>query len=93
MTVVDVKHPDKKANTPKHVARLGFVRRVLEARGWPLESWTGEDEIVVDNVSAFASARRPAVVDLDLIPPILAAASDTTTLGELERSMAGTAPR
>ncbi|MFC1442816.1 TnsA-like heteromeric transposase endonuclease subunit [Streptacidiphilus sp. N1-10] len=87
VTVVDVKAASRMGDE-KVVAQFAWTRELCRERGWRFEAWSGESGPRLENIRFLAGYRRPKMVDLALIPRLLEAAHDQSTLGGLEQSMA-----
>jgi hypothetical protein len=85
-TVVDVK-PRSRLSDPDVAAMFGWTERVVGARGWTFEVWSGAAEIRMANVRFLAGYRRRIVVDERLLPVALALAGSCGTVGALEQAL------
>jgi len=91
VTVVDVK-PAGKLDDPEVRAVFDWTARLCSLRGWAFEAWSGADAQLLANVGFLAGYRRSAVIATGLADAVLAAAGDTSTIGAVERALAGSAP-
>jgi len=91
VTVVDVKPVDRLADATVQ-AVFGWTRELASRRGWAFEVWSGADAVLLANVRFLAGYRRAFVVDRDLVPMVLAAATDQSTIAAAERAAAPFAP-
>lgn len=88
VTVVDVKAP-RRAEEAKFVEQFAWMRRLCTLRGWAFEVWTGAAPVFVENVRFLAGYRRLQVVEQRLFPQVLEAARVQSSLGGIERALAG----
>jgi hypothetical protein len=84
--VVDVK-PAHRMDDPVVRAVFDWTATVVGWRGWRFEAWSGADPALLANVAFLAGYRRPQVVDLSLIAPVLSAAADQVTIAGTERAV------
>jgi hypothetical protein len=86
VTVVDVKPVDR-LDDPSVRAVFGWTDRVVAARGWSFEVWSGASAGLLRNVRFLAGYRRAAVVDHGLATSVLEAAADGVTIAGVERAV------
>jgi hypothetical protein len=86
MTVVDVKAPGKR-DQPDVRAVMEWTRRVAALRGWDFEEWYGAPPRLLGNVSFLAGYRRPGVIDGQLIPAVLSAVGERSSIADVEHSV------
>jgi hypothetical protein len=89
--VVEVK-PQRQLDNPKVAFTLGWARRLVIGRGWGFEVWSEPDGVVLANVRWLAGYRRGWLFDPQLLCETDAAARDGTTIGQVERGLAGRWP-
>jgi hypothetical protein len=80
--VVDVK-PAAKLADPKVAAALAWPGRLVEARGWEYEVWSGEDPVVLGNLRFLAGYRRPGMVPGHVLEAALSAVRPGDCIGSL----------
>jgi hypothetical protein len=88
--VVDVK-PCHRLRNPDVAAVFAWTERLVAARGWVFEVWSGAEEHLVANVRFLAGYRRGAVVCEQLLPVALDLAGSCATIGALEHALTGVA--
>lgn len=91
VTVVDVK-PAHRISDVMVRAVFDWTAELVAQRGWAFEVWSGADATLLDNVRFLAGYRRASVIEGDLVPMVLAAATEHSTIGSLECAMASAAP-
>lgn len=92
VTVVDVKAPSRMKD-PKVTAQFAWTHHVCARRGWAYETWSGGDPAVLENVRFLAGFRRPALLETDRMPAVLAAARGQSTIGGIEAALADQMPQ
>jgi hypothetical protein len=91
VTVVDVKAPGRRAD-PEVRAVMEWTGRVASSRGWGFEEWYGAPRGLLENVSFLAGYRRGAVIDGRLVPAVVSAVGEESSILEVERSVSGVHP-
>lgn len=86
VTVVDIKAPGKRGD-PQVRALMEWTRRVAGLRGWGFEEWYGASPRLLDNVRFLAGYRRRAVIDTRLIPLVLGAVGERSSISGIERAL------
>ena len=66
--VVDVK-PEHLLAKPTVAYTFAWTRRLVEARGWQYEVWSGARSPELENLRFLAGYRRPWLFDAALLPP------------------------
>lgn len=90
VTVVDVK-PAHRLADPAVRAVFEWTDRLATVRGWAFEVWSGAEAALLANVRFLAGYRRPAVVERELAPAVLAAIVSQPTIGAVEQALRATA--
>jgi len=85
-TVVDVK-PAALLAEPTVARTIAWAGKLIEARGWRFEVWSGCDSVLLGNVRFLAGYRRPWLFTEDLLDEVLAAVSDGDTIAAVERRL------
>jgi TnsA-like endonuclease N terminal len=88
VTVVDVK-PRHRLSDQEVAAVFGWTERVVSARGWAFEAWSGADDRLLANIRFLAGYRRRTVVREQLLPVALYLAGSCPTIGALEQALSG----
>lgn len=88
VSVVNVK-PSSRVHEAKVAAALDWAGNVFADRGWRHEVWSGADAVVLSNVRFLAGYRRADRVAADAVAEIDRAFTATVSIGEVERSLAG----
>jgi hypothetical protein len=92
VSVVNVKPPNRLTD-PKIADALAWPGKLFTGHGWRYEVWSGCDAVVLENVRFLAGYRRPGIVPDDLVTRAWQEVRDGEPLGEVERRLAGDAPR
>jgi hypothetical protein len=91
VTVVDVK-PRHRLDSPEVQAVFLWTERVVAARGWAFEVWSGTDATLLENVRFLAGYRRRATIEEGLLALALGLAGQCRTIGALEFALRPHAP-
>jgi len=86
-TVVDVK-PAGLLAEPTVTRTLAWVGKLIEARGWQFEVWSGCDGVLLANVRFLAGYRRSWLFSEDLLNEVRTAVGDGDTIAAVERRLA-----
>ncbi len=89
--VVDVK-PEHLLAKPTVAYTFAWTRRLVEARGWLYEVWSGAQPHHLENLRFLAGYRRPWLFDAALLDRIRGADLEGRTFGEVVRGVAGCEP-
>jgi hypothetical protein len=89
--VVDVKPEDLLAK-PTAAYTFAWTRRLVEARGWEYEVWSGAQSAELENLRFLAGYRRPWLFDAALLEKVRGADVAGQTFGEVVRGLAGCDP-
>jgi hypothetical protein len=89
--VVDVK-PEHLLTRPTVAATFAWTRRLVEARSWQYEVWSGAPSPELENVRFLAGYRRPRLFDSALLDAVRGADVDGRMFGEVVRGLAGCDP-
>jgi hypothetical protein len=89
--VVDVK-PEHLLTRPTVADTFAWTRRLVEARGWRYEVWSGAPSPEMENVRFLAGYRRPRLFDAALLDAVRGADVDGRMFGEVVRDLAGCDP-
>jgi hypothetical protein len=84
--VVDVK-PEHLLAKPTVAYTFAWTRRLVEARGWRYEVWSGAPSPEMENVRFLAGYRRPWLFDVALLDEIRSTEVARRTFGELACSL------
>ena len=86
--VVDVK-PGHLLAKPTVAYTFAWTRRLVEARGWRYEVWSGAPSPDMENVRFLAGYRRPWLFDATMLDQIRSADLAVRTFGEVVRGLDG----
>jgi hypothetical protein len=89
--VVDVK-PKHLLTNPTVAASFAWTRRLVEARGWQYEVWSGAPPAETENLRFLAGYRRPWLFDAALLDEIRGTDVEGRTFGEMDRGLGGRDP-
>ena len=89
--VVDVK-PEHLLAKPTVAYTFAWTRRLVEARGWRYEVWSGASSPEMENVRFLAGYRRPWLFDATLLDQIRSADVAGRTFDEVVHGVAGCDP-
>jgi hypothetical protein len=89
--VVDVK-PEYLLAKPIVASSFAWTRRLVEARGWRYEVWSGAPSAETENLRFLAGYRRPWLFDADLLDEIRSTEPVGRTFGELARGLGARDP-
>ena len=89
--VVDVK-PEHLLAKPTVAYTFAWTRRLVEARGWQYEVWSGAPSPELENLRFLAGYRRPWLFDATLLDEIRGADVEGRTFGEVVRGLVGCDP-
>jgi hypothetical protein len=89
--VVDVK-PEHLLTKPIVASSFAWTRRLVEARGWQYEVWSGAPSAELENLRFLAGYRRPWLFDAALLDEIRSTHVEGHTLGEVLRGLDGHDP-
>jgi hypothetical protein len=89
--VIDVK-PEHLLAKPTVAYTFGWTRRLVEARGWQYEVWSGAPSPELENLRFLAGYRRPWLFDAALLNEVRGADVDGRTFGEVVRDLDGCDP-
>jgi len=89
--VVDVK-PEHLLAKPVVAFSFAWTRRLVEARGWQYEVWSGAPPAEMENLRFLAGYRRPWLFDGALLDEIRSTDVEGRTFGELARGLGGRDP-
>jgi hypothetical protein len=91
LVVIDVK-PGHLLAKPAVAYTFAWTRRLVEARGWQYEVWSGAQSAELENLRFLAGYRRPWLFDAALLDEVRAADVDGRTFGEVVRGLDGRDP-
>ncbi|MDT9700852.1 TnsA-like heteromeric transposase endonuclease subunit [Streptomyces sp. P17] len=83
--VVDVK-PRRLLGRPKVAFSFGWMKEVVESRGWEFQVWCEPPDVELTNVRFLAGYRRDWLFDPELIAEICGTDLDGATLGDAFRA-------
>lgn len=86
--VVDVK-PEHLLTKPTVAYTFAWSRRLVEARGWQYEVWSGAPSPKLENLRFLAGYRRPWLFDAALLNEVRGTDVEGRTFGEVVRSLDG----
>jgi hypothetical protein len=89
--VVDVK-PEHLLTRPIVASSFAWTRRLVEARGWQYEVWSGAPSAETENLRFLAGYRRPWLFDAALLDEIRSIDVEGCTFRELARGLGGRDP-
>jgi hypothetical protein len=89
--VIDVK-PEHLLDKPTVAYTFAWTRRLVEARGWQYEVWSGAPSAKLENLRFLAGYRRPWLFDAVLLDEIRSTQMEGRTLGEALRGLEGHDP-
>jgi hypothetical protein len=90
--VVDVK-PEHLLAKPTVAYTFAWTRRLVEARGWQYEVWSGAPPAEMENVRFLAGYRRPWLFDVTMLDQVRSAdVAGGRTFGEVVRGVDGCDP-
>jgi hypothetical protein len=89
--VVDVK-PEYLLAKPTVAYTFAWTRRLVKARGWQYEVWSGAPSSELENLRFLAGYRRPWLFDAALLDQVLGTDVAGRTFGEVVRSLPGCDP-
>jgi hypothetical protein len=89
--VIDVK-PAQLLDKQTVAYTFGWTRRLVEARGWQYEVWSGAPSAELENLRFLAGYRRSWLFDAALLDEVRGAAVEGRTFGEVSRSLDGCDP-
>lgn len=89
--VVDVK-PEHLLAEPTVAYTFAWTRRLVEARGWRYEVWSGAPSPEMENVRFLAGYRRPWLFDATMLDQIRSADLAGCAFGEVVRGLDGCDP-
>jgi hypothetical protein len=89
--VVDVK-PEHLLVKPIVAYTFAWTRRLVEARGWQYEVWSGAPSPELENLRFLAGYRRPWLFEAALLNEVRDAAVDGRTFGEVVGGLDGCDP-
>lgn len=89
--VVDVK-PEYLLVKPTVAYTFAWTRRLVEARGWQYEVWSGAPSPELENLRFLAGYRRPWLFDAALLDQVLGTDAAGRTFREVVRSLPGCDP-
>jgi hypothetical protein len=89
--VVDVK-PEHLLAKPAVAYTFAWTRRLVEARGWRYEVWSGAQPPKLENLRFLAGYRRPWLFDAALLDEVRGADVEGRTFGEVLRGLPGCGP-
>jgi hypothetical protein len=89
--VVDVK-PEHALAKPMVAYTFAWTRRLVKARGWQYEVWSGAPSAELENLRFLAGYRRPWLFDVALLDQVLGTDVAGRTFGEVVRSLPGCDP-
>jgi hypothetical protein len=89
--VVDVK-PEHLLARPTVTYTFAWTRRLVEARGWEYEVWSGAQPSELENVRFLAGYRRSWLFDAALLDEVRGEDVEGRTFGEVVRGMDGCDP-
>ena len=81
VTVVDVK-PFEQLRRPEVAAVLSWTCRLMAARGWRYEVWSGAEATLLTNVRFISQGRRPALLHGPAMAALSAQGRPGRTIGE-----------
>ena len=85
---MDVK-PEHLLAKPTVAYTFAWTRRLVEARGWQYEVWSGAPSPKLENLRFLAGYRRPWLFDAALLDEVRGTDVEGRTFGEVVRSLAG----
>src|SRR5215472_15996885 len=91
LVVVDVK-PEHLMAKPTVAYTFAWTRRLVEARGWQYEVWSGAQPSELENLRFLAGYRRPWLFDSALLDGVRVADVEGRTFGEVVRGLVGSDP-
>lgn len=89
--VIDVK-PAQLLDKQTVAYTFGWTRRLVEARGWQYEVWSGAPSAELENLRFLAGYRRSWLFDAALLDAVRGADVEGRTFGEVLRSLDGCDP-
>jgi hypothetical protein len=89
--IVDVK-PEHVLAKPTVANTFAWTRRLVEARGWQYEVWSGAPSAELENLRFLAGYRRSWLFDAALLDEVRRADVEGRTFGEVVRGLAGCDP-
>ena len=89
--VIDVK-PEHFLGKPTVAYTFAWTRRLVEARGWQYEVWSGAPSPELENLRFLAGYRRPWLFDATLLDEVRGADVEGRTFGEAVRGLDGCDP-
>lgn len=89
--VIDVK-PEHSLSKPTMAYTFAWTRRLVEARGWQYEVWSGAPSPELENLRFLAGYRRSWLFDAVLLDKVRDADVEGRTFGEVVRSLGGCDP-
>lgn len=90
-TVVDVKAAEQ-VDRPEVAAVLSWTGRVIAARAWRYEVWTGASDVLLSNVHFLAQGRRRALVEPSALKALEQSGGEGTSLGAAVANARGCRP-
>jgi hypothetical protein len=89
--VIDVK-PEHLLTKPTVAHTFTWTRRLVEARGWQYEVWSGAPSPELENLRFLAGYRRPWLFDAALLDEVRGADVEGCTFGQVVRGLDGCDP-
>ena len=89
--VVDVK-PQQVLAKPTVASTFAWTRRLVEARGWQYEVWSGAPPAELENLRFLAGYRRSWLFDAALLDEVRGTEFEGRTFGEVVRGLVGWDP-
>lgn len=89
--VIDVK-PEHFLTKPTVAYTFAWTRRLMEARDWQSEVWSGAPSPELENLRFLAGYRRPWLFDATLLDEVRGADVEGRTFGEAVRGLDGCDP-
>lgn len=89
--VIDVK-PEHLVGKPTVAYTFAWTRRLVEARGWQYEVWSGAPSPELENLRFLAGYRRPWLFDAALLDEVRGAHVEGRTFGEVVQGLDGCDP-
>jgi hypothetical protein len=89
--VIDVK-PEYLLAKPTIAYTFAWTRRLVEARGWQYEIWSGAPSAELENLRFLAGYRRSWLFDTAVLDKVRGLEVESRTFGEVVRSLAGCDP-
>jgi hypothetical protein len=89
--VIDVK-PEHLLTNPAVAYTFAWTRRLMEARGWQYEVWSGALSPELENLRFLAGYRRAWLFDVALLDQVRRTDVDGRTFGEVVRGLDGCDP-